>query len=201
MMFSLTLLKMSSLITGLFLVNFVIALTIIFLERKNPSATLAWIMILFLVPVVGIIFYFLFSQNIARQRIFRMSKYEESMINTSLNEQINSIRKGEFEFSNPESKKWQDMIRLHQTYGESFFTQDNRISVLTDGKHKFDSLINDLKNAKQTINVMYFILKNDSMGRLLINTLTEKAREGIEVRLLIDAMGSRQISGWSNTLI
>ena len=195
MMFSLTLLKMSSLITGLFLVNFVIALTIIFLERKNPSATLAWIMILFLVPVVGIIFYFLFSQNIARQRIFRMSKYEESMINTSLNEQINSIRKGEFEFSNPESKKWQDMIRLHQTYGESFFTQDNRISVLTDGKHKFGSLINDLKNAKQTINVMYFILKNDSMGRLLINTLTEKAREGIEVRLLIDAMGSRQISG------
>ncbi|MEL7655442.1 MAG: cardiolipin synthase [Bacillota bacterium] len=193
-MFSFTFLNMSSLISGLFLINFIIALTIIFLERKNPSATLAWIMILFLVPVVGIIFYFLFSQNIARQRIFKMSKYEEAIISASLNEQINEMKRGDFEFTNPESKKWHDMIRLHQTYGNSFFTQDNKISVLTDGRHKFDSLIKDLKDAKQSINIMYFIVKNDSMGRLLIDTLTQKAKEGIEVRFLIDAMGSKQIS-------
>ncbi len=193
-MFSFTFTNMSALITGLFLVNFVIAMTIIFLERKNPSATLAWIMILFLVPAAGIIFYFLFSQNIARQRIFRMTKYEEAIINASLNEQCNAIRHGEFAFTNPESKKWQDMIRLHQSYSDSFFTQDNKISILTDGGHKFDSLIKDLKNAKQTINIMYFIVKNDSMGRLLIDTLTKKAQEGVEVRFLIDAMGSRQIS-------
>lgn len=193
-MFSFAFTNMSVLITGLFLINFVIALTIIFLERKNPSATLAWIMILFLVPVVGIVFYFLFSQNIARQKIFRMTKYEEAIINASLNEQVNTIKHGEFIFTNPESKKWQDMIRLHQTYSESFFTQDNKISVLTDGCHKFDSLIKDLKAAKQSINIMYFIVKNDSMGRLLIDTLTRKAGEGVEVRLLIDAMGSRQIS-------
>lgn len=186
--------NMSNIITGLFLVNIVIAFTIIFLERKNPSATLAWIMILFLVPVVGIIFYFLFSQNIARQRIFRMSLHEESMINSSLKEQNALIEKGEFEFSNPESKKWQDMIRLHQTYSEAYFTQDNRISILTDGKHKFDSLFNDIRNAKRIINVMYFIVKNDSLGRQLIDLLTEKAREGVEVRFLIDAMGSRQIN-------
>ncbi|MDD4566206.1 MAG: cardiolipin synthase [Eubacteriales bacterium] len=187
-------LSMSNIISVLFLVNIVIAFTIIFLERKNPSSTLAWIMILFLVPVVGIIFYFLFSQNIARQRIFRMSTHEESMINSSLEEQNTLINKGEFEFSNPESKKWQDMIRLHQTYSEAFLTQDNKISVLTDGRHKFDSLFSDIKNAKRMINIMYFIVKNDSMGRRLIDILTEKAREGIEVRFLIDAMGSRQIS-------
>lgn len=193
-MFSITFINMSVLITGLFLFNIIIALTIIFLERKNPSATLAWIMILFLVPVVGIVFYFLFSQNIARQKIFRMTKYEEAIINASLNEQVNAIKQGDFVFTNPESKKWQDMIRLHQTYSNSFFTQDNKISVLTDGKHKFDSLIKDLKAANQSINIMYFIVKNDSMGRLLIDTLIEKAKEGVEVRLLIDAMGSRQIS-------
>jgi len=193
-MFSFAFFNMQTIVTGLFLINFVIALTIIFLERKNPSATLAWIMILFLIPVAGIILYFLFSQNIARQKIFRMSKYEEAIINASLNEQINAIKHGEFNFSNPESKKWQDMIRLHQTYNDSFFTQDNKISVLTDGRHKFDSLIKDLMEAKQTINIMYFIVKNDSMGRLLIDTLTQKAKEGIEVRLLIDAMGSREIS-------
>ena len=123
-----------------------------------------------------------------------MSKYEEAIISASLNEQIGEMKRGEFEFTNPESKKWHDMICLHQTYGNSFFTQDNKISVLTDGSHKFDSLIKDIKNAKQTINIMYFIVKNDNMGRLLIDTLTQKAQEGVEVRFLIDAMGSRQIS-------
>ena len=193
-MFSLSLLNMSALITGLFLINFIIALTIIFLERKNPSATLAWIMILFLVPAAGIIFYFLFSQNIARQRIFRMTKYEEAIINASLNEQLNAIKTGEFEFSNPESVKWQDMIRLHQSYSDAFFTQDNKITILTDGNQKFDCLLRDIRNAKKSINIMYFIVKNDNMGRILINELTKKAKEGVEVRFLIDAMGSRQIS-------
>ena len=193
-MYSITFIDMSAWIGVLFLVNFIIALTIIFLERKNPSATLAWIMILFLVPVVGILFYFLFSQNIARKKIFKMSQSEEAFINTSLNEQIKAIRNGQFAFSNPESKKWQDMILLHQTYSEAFLTQDNKVTVLTDGRHKFDSLIKDLQEAKHSINIMYFIIKNDAMGRMLIDTLTQKAREGVEVRLLIDAMGSRQIS-------
>lgn len=192
-MFSFTLLNMSNLISGLFVINFIIALTIIFLERKNPSATLAWIMILFLLPVVGIIFYFLFSQNIARQRIFSLTKYEEAVISASLNEQISSIKSGEFNFTNPESKKWRDMIRLHQTYGNAYFTQDNKVTILTDGLHKFKSLLNDIENAKESINIMYFIIKNDSMGRQLIDALTAKALEGIQVRLLIDAMGSRQI--------
>ncbi|MEG0722169.1 MAG: PLDc N-terminal domain-containing protein, partial [Lachnospiraceae bacterium] len=48
----------TSIVTGLFIINICIALTIIFLERKDPTATLAWIMILFLIPGVGIVFYF-----------------------------------------------------------------------------------------------------------------------------------------------
>ena len=194
-MISITLINTSTLfITGLFVINFIIALTIIFLERKNPSSTLAWIMILFLVPVVGIIFYFLFSQNIARLRIFRLNKYEEAAISASLGEQTSSMRKGEFEFANPEAEKWQDMILLNQTYADAFYTQDNGIGIFTDGVHKFESLLEDIKNATKSINFMYFIVKNDAMGRCLIDALTAKAREGVEVRFLIDAMGSRQIS-------
>ena len=71
-------------LTVLYIVDFIIALTIIFLERKNPSATLAWIMVLFLLPVAGIILYLLFSQNIARKKIFRLSRFEEQTIENAL---------------------------------------------------------------------------------------------------------------------
>lgn len=182
----------TNLVTVLFLVNIVIALTIIFLERKNPSATLAWIMILFLVPVVGIILYFLLSQNISRQRIFRLTKYEESVISQALAEQMTDIKNGNLDFVNPEAKKWQNLIHMHQSYANSFLTQDNRISILTDGNHMLDSLLKDIEEAKKSINVEYYIIKNDATGRSLINALVAKAKEGVEVRLLIDAVGGRQ---------
>ncbi|WP_207302977.1 cardiolipin synthase [Bacilliculturomica massiliensis] len=185
---------MSSFLTFIYVLNFLIAFTVLFLERKEPSKTLAWIMILFLLPGVGILFYAFFSQNIARQKIFRLSKFEEANISTSLYEQMTDIRNNTFPFAGPESKKWQDMIRLNQVYGSSYFTQDNHITILTDGKHKFSSLIEDIERAETSINVMYYILKPDSVGRALLDALVKKAAEGVEVRVLVDAMGSRRLS-------
>ncbi|MDR1247286.1 MAG: cardiolipin synthase [Clostridiales Family XIII bacterium] len=184
----------SGLLTVLFVINFIIALTIIFLERKDPSATLAWIMILFLIPAVGILFYFMFSQNISRQRIFRLSRYEELVVNNPLREQIAQVQSDSFKYVNPEEKKWQSLIQMNQTYAGSFLTQDNRVSIITDGVHMLDSLLSDIKEAKNAINVEYYIIKNDEAGRSLISALTLKAREGLEVRLLIDAMGGRQFN-------
>ena len=182
------------LITGLFCLNFLIAFTIIFLERKNPQATLAWIMILFLVPVVGIVLYFCLSQNLSRQKIFKLTRYEENALSTALKDQIKEIESGEFEFPTPAAKSWADLIRLNQVYGNSFFTSDNKVMIMTDGNHMFDKLIEDINEAKSTINVQYFIIKNDVVGRKLIEALTAKAKEGLEVRLLIDALGGRQFS-------
>jgi cardiolipin synthase len=184
----------SGLLTLLFAFNFILALTIIFLERKDPSATLAWIMILFLIPAVGILFYFMFSQNISRQRIFRLSRYEELVVNSPLREQIAQVQCDRFRFVNDEAKKWQSMIYMNQTYAKSFLTQDNHISIITDGVHMFDSLLRDIENARSSVNVEYYIIKNDGTGGALIAALTRKAREGLEVRLLIDGTGGRQFS-------
>jgi cardiolipin synthase len=182
----------SGVLNVLFAINFIIALTIIFLERKDPSATLAWIMILFLIPAVGILFYFMFSQNISRQRIFRLSRYEELVVNNPLREQIAQVKSDRFHYVNLEARKWQSMIHMNQTYAGSFLTQDNRLSIITDGVHMLDALLRDIADAKSAINVEYYIIKNDEAGRSLLSALTRKAREGLEVRLLIDAIGGRQ---------
>ncbi|MEG1583680.1 MAG: cardiolipin synthase [Anaerovorax sp.] len=193
-MFTLTLIKVSYLIAALFIVNFLIALTIIFLERKNPSATLAWIMILFLIPLVGIVLYIFLSQNIARKRIFKINKYEAEILSCAMEEQIQDMSKGSFTFSNQSARKWIDMIRLNQNHANAFFTQDNQITIIKDGEALMASLLDDIAKATESINVMYYIVKYDETGRSLLQALTEKAKEGVEVRLLLDAIGSRQIS-------
>ena len=182
------------LVAILSILNIFVAFTIIFLERKDPAATLAWIMVLFLLPGLGMILYFFISKNIYRQKIFKLTKFEEETIREALANQAKEIDSLEFEFTTAEAKKWKDMIKLNQAHAYSFLTQDNKLSMMTDGKHMFDSLINDIRGATRSINIMFFIVKNDFVGRRLIDELTLKARDGVEVRFLVDALGSRQMS-------
>ncbi|MEG0663432.1 MAG: cardiolipin synthase, partial [Anaerovoracaceae bacterium] len=99
-----------------------------------------------------------------------------------------------YDFANPEAQVWKDLIRLNQVYGRAYYTQDNHLSLLTDGKEMMDSLLDDIAHAKDTINVMYFIIKNDRVGRAFIDALTARAAAGVKVRLLVDALGSRKIT-------
>ena len=174
--------------------NFIIAIGIVFWERKNPSATLAWILVLFFLPIFGAVMYFLLSQNYASKKLFELSEYEKEIVEKPLHDQITAMRNGTFKFNNSAEIQWRDMIHMHQQYAKAFLTQDNKVQILTDGKHYFESLITDIMEAKEYINIEYFIVKNDNTGRALIDALTAKAMQGVEVRFVVDAMGSRQIS-------
>lgn len=177
-----------------YVVNFFISLLIIFVERKNPSATIAWIMILFLIPIGGIILYVFLSQNIARKKIFRLTKDEEWLTTNSLEKQNADIQNGSFVFTTHESKLWRDLIRLNQIYGRAYFTQDNHVDIIADGNQLFAQLLKDIRSAQESINVMFFILRNDAVGKAFVDALTERAKSGVEVRLLVDALGSRFVN-------
>ena len=73
-------------------------------------------------------------------------------------------------------------------------TTDNDIQVFTDGKEKFDSLINDIYNAKDYIHIQYYIFRNDDLGKRILTALEHKLDEGLEVKMLYDDMGSRRLS-------
>ena len=184
---------LSTLAVAIYVINFFIAIAVVFLERKNPSATLAWVLVLFFIPLLGAILYFLLSQNYASKKLFNLTNYEREMVEDPLNEQISEIKRGVFKFNNESEIKWKDMIHMHQTFSRAYLTQDNKVQLLTDGKHMFESLLTDIMGAKEYINIEYFIVKNDTTGRTLIEALTAKARQGVEVRFVVDAMGSRQI--------
>ena len=184
------------LLSYLFIINILIAFIIIFLERKDPSSTLAWIMILFLVPGVGIILYILLSQNLSKKKIFRLTILEQRILEESLEKQIEEFKTNCYQFKNETIYNYCDMIRFHQVHSHSFFTDDNTISIYTDGKEKFDDLIKTIYSSKSSIHMMYFIFKNDTLGKEILDALTQKASEGVEVRLLLDAVGSKKMTKW-----
>ena len=184
----------SQLILSLIFANIVAAIAAIILERRNPAASAAWVTVIFMLPVAGIVLFFLLSQNISARKLYKLSEFEEMKIDSSLKNQINEIKKGTYRFSTEEGKLWQDMIHLNQLYGRAYYSQNNSVEFITDGRQMFDTMMQDIMSARETINIMFFIVKNDETGRQFIDALTQKAREGVEVRLLLDSMGSRQIN-------
>ena len=184
----------SQLILSLIFANIVAAIAAIILERRNPAASAAWVTVIFMLPVAGIVLFFLLSQNISARKLYNLSEFEEMKIDSSLENQINEIKNGTYRFSTEEGKLWQDMIHLNQLYGRAYYSQNNSVEFITDGRQMFDTMMQDIMSARETINIMFFIVKNDETGRQFIDALTQKAREGVEVRLLLDSMGSRQIN-------
>lgn len=178
----------------LYIVNTILILTIIFNERKTPSATLAWIMIIGFVPIAGFIIYFIFNQNISRSKINRHTEKEHVVISNALKRQKDEIVSGTFSFKLDEAAKWRHLIKLNHVYGSSYYTQKNDIKIITDGKELFNELIDDIRKAQKSINLETYILKKDHLGKELIRELTKKVREGVEVRLLVDALGGRYIT-------
>ena len=182
----------TSTVVILCIINFIIAVGIIFIERKNPPAALAWIFVLFIFPGFGIVCYILLSQNISRQRVFRLSKNEEYFARKALRQQISDMSQGLYAYSD-EAYTWRDMVRLNQTYSGAYYTQDNKMKVMTDGIDFMTSLYQDIEQAKDNVNIEFYIIKYDEVGKKLLSLLEKKAREGVEVRLLIDSVGGREI--------
>lgn len=178
----------------IYIMNVIIAIGLIFFDHsKSPTATMAWIMILFLMPAAGLFLYLILSQNIARMQIFRMTEREKQGLGTLLDWQKEAVRDSFSDDPDDLAAKWKDMITMNLDYADSLLTANDSVEIITDGKEMFERLCSDIESAKYTVKICYYIVKDDFVGRRLIDLLTKKAQEGVRVRLLVDALGSRSI--------
>lgn len=81
-----------------------------------------------------------------------------------------------------------DLLLANNT---SLFTEKNEVRSFVTGRDKFDALLEAIRGAKHHIHMEYYIIRNDELGREIVSALTEKARQGVEVRLLYDALGNK----------
>ncbi|WP_064091652.1 cardiolipin synthase [Rossellomorea aquimaris] len=183
---------LSILLGVLFVLNLASAAVVIFLERKDAGATWAWLMVLFFIPLLGFILYLIFGQNLSRKRLFDWEEMKRIGIEDLIQRQITALKEHRFSFSSDTTYIYQDLIYMHLINNEALLTQDNEVTVYTHGEDKFNSLLKDIDSAKDHIHIQYYIFKNDTLGRKIVDRLTYKAKQGVKVRLLYDEMGSRR---------
>lgn len=174
--------------------NIVLAFTVIFLERRNASSTWAWLMVLFFIPVFGFLLYLIFGRKLKNQKIFTWDTRSKLGVNNEVESQLSAIKAGKFALKDEELRQYQDLYYLHLQNNDAIYTQDNHVDIFTDGNKKFNALIADLEQATDHIHLLYYIIRHDELGTRIAEVLIRKAREGVEVRFLYDAMGSRLLS-------
>lgn len=176
------------------ILNITLAISIIFLERKNATSAWAWLLVLFFIPILGFILYLIFGKPIYRHRIFTWDTKSRLGVKKAVNEQLISLEDKTFQFHHEEIEKYEDLIYMHLRNDDAIFTQDNDVEIFTDGHDKFNRLIEDLEHAKDHIHLQYYIVRADGLGERIAEVLMRKAKEGVDVRFLFDDLGSRRLS-------
>ncbi|WP_339226445.1 cardiolipin synthase [Oceanobacillus sp. FSL K6-2867] len=183
-----------SFLLGLIIVlNIALGISIVFLERKDPTSSWAWLMVLLFIPIAGFILYLIFGKPISNRRIFTWDKKSMMGVKTTVQSQLRTLEDKDFHFNDEAMREYSDLVYLLLRNDDAIFSQDNKIGIYTDGQEKFEALIQDLQKAKDHIHMQYYIMRSDELGQRLAEVLIKKANEGVDVRVLYDDMGSRSL--------
>lgn len=183
------------LLIGLAIVlNIFLAIIITFRERRDAVSSWAWLLVLVFLPLIGVLLYILFGQNLSRSHLFQWEDQKKIGIQKMLATQLSQISSRQFHFRNQATRNGRNLIYMNLINNDAVLTEDNSVKLLTDGVEKFNSLLKDIEGAKDHIHLQYYIIKKDQLSKKLIEVLTKKAHEGVKVQVLYDEVGSRRLS-------
>ena len=153
--------------------------------RRNPVRTISWILVISLLPYVGIFFYLVFGRSYHRQK--RISnRIKKKISNISKKQAINQVDLNKY----PIVEKNIKLATLIGKTSELGVYGNNEIDIFTDGVKLLDRMLEDISKAKDHIHAEYFIIETDETGNTFKEALIKKAKEGVDVRVIYDDLGS-----------
>ncbi|MBN1822096.1 MAG: cardiolipin synthase [Prolixibacteraceae bacterium] len=177
-------------VSAIFLLTSIAIAVIIVLEKRSPFKTAAWILVLVLIPVLGLIFYLFFGQDYRKRKIFsRKGLFELGKLRILISKQLRQINKKNFNFHQvPEGNE--KLISLLLKNSNALLTTGNKAKILNNADATFNEIFASIEKAKHHIHLEYYIIENDEIGNRLKQLLIKKRREGVEVRIIVDDVGS-----------
>ena len=160
----------------------IVAMITVLLEHRQPAKTIAWVLVLSFLPLVGIVLYFFFGRRTRKDRHI----WEKSLNQLTKRSMIEFAEQKQLEL--PEEHKELIQLFVNQNFALPF--KNNETDVYVSGYEFFPALLAEISKATHHIHIVSYIIDDDPLGRLLRDALIDKARKGVEVRLLFDDVGS-----------
>lgn len=151
-------------------------------ENRSPIRSLAWVIALIFLPGIGLIFYLFFGRSLKSLNL--LFRHNRRKILKHTHRKVPSL--DNLGLSDPQRQ----LVKLANSLCHSPITIQNEMAIFTNGTTKFQSLIRDLEAAQHSIYLQYYIFENDRLGHKIAEILCEKARQGLDVKVIYDHVGS-----------
>ncbi len=158
-------------------------------DRRDPVKTLAWIMVIAIIPIGGVILYVAVGRNHRKEKLFNRKEIHDL-------EHIDALCNDQLHYLTDDRNEIEGSVGRHRAFitlllnNKSLLTLHNRVEILNNGRPTFDALFDAVRNAKSSIHLEYYIFEYDEVGEALCELLIERAKAGVEVRLIYDDVGS-----------
>ena len=156
------------------------------MDNRQPAKTMAWALVIWFVPIVGIVFYLFFGINTRKERLVS----QRSMDQLSKRSMLEFVEQKNLCL--PEEHK--PVIDLFVNENFSLPFQNNEVRIYTDGYAFFPALLKEIAAARDHIHIDMYIFADDPLGRLVADALIDKVHEGVEVKLIYDDVGCWNVS-------
>jgi len=161
-------------------------------DTRSATKTLAYLLLIIFLPVIGMFTYFSFGINYRRRKLYSKKLQMNETMERSLNNRIQTTSleaydQGKVSVSN------NDRLFHYLLKEGSPLTGGNQVELLLNGEEKFPRVLEQLRAATHHIHIEYYIYENDETGNVIADLLIEKAQQGVEVRFIYDDFGSHSI--------
>lgn len=167
---------------GIYIATVLSVVVIIIAENRTPVRSLAWVTVLTVVPVIGLILYFIFGRDISTKRVVPR-KVKRKLRKLELKQRMGADPRGQLTESSRQLVKLGEQLSVSALHGECDAT------LYVEGGAKYEALMNDLANATKSILIEYYIIEQNGVGQRLKEVLCDRARNGVAVNLIYDPVG------------
>lgn len=160
----------------------IITMVRVLMDNRQPAKTMAWMLVLMFIPFLGIILYIFFGQNTRKERKI----WQQSLDQLTKRSMLEFVEQKDFNI--PEEYRTISNLFMNQNLALPF--KNNEVEIYTSGYDFFPSLLMEIGKAEHHIHIDTFIISDDPLGRIIADALIDKAKQGVEVRLIYDDVGS-----------
>lgn len=177
---------------GIAAVDLLVIFGFLITERRQPSATIAWLLVVALLPVLGLVFYFFLGAT-RLQRWRRRSERVSARLDEVLQKYGVSARMRDVNNHPPLDDNTQALVALAHRVTSLPASWGNKVTILDSAAKTYHTLLTGIDAAESHIHVLYYIIQPDRVGESLRERLIKRAKQGLEVRVLYDAVGSSRL--------
>jgi cardiolipin synthase len=164
----------------------------ILLDTHSTSKTLAYLLLVIVIPVVGILLYFSFGINYRHRKTTKLTQEDIKQLRADFKQHVPDRTDALLKENDQELGQYKNLVTFMHQLGQEYLGR-NSLKLLINGEEKFPEVLKTLDTAKHFIHMEYYDWENDTRGNQIKDVLLRKIKEGVKVRVMYDAYASRKM--------